>query len=239
MKVTIVTRWRRLWVRLSGLRGLGRVAAHIAALGTTPLHGRAFLAHLNRRGFVAPSACLAHPDVRRGRHVYLGDRVLMMRLPRGGAIELGDRVQLYGETIVETGSGAQLSLGAGTHVQPGCHFHAHLSDIRIGRQVEIAARCAFYSYNHGLSAGRIIMEQPIESRGPIAVGDGCWFGHGALVLGGVTIGDGAVIGAGAVVTRDLPANAIAAGVPARVLGFRQPGQAAPNRSVLSAATATA
>ena len=64
------------------------------------------------------------------------------------------------------------------------------------------------------------MNQPLESKGPIHVGDGAWLGHGTIVLAGVTIGEGAVIGAGSVVTRDVPPNAIAAGNPARVLGHR-------------------
>lgn len=53
-----------------------------------------------------------------------------------------------------------------------------------------------------------------------AIGNDVWIGFGAIVISGVTIGDGAVIGAGAVVTRDVPAYAIVAGVPARVVKYR-------------------
>ncbi|MGN6552553.1 MAG: acyltransferase [Verrucomicrobiota bacterium] len=134
---------------------------------------------------------------------------------------LKSRVQIYGDTIMETGSDGQIEIGPNTHIQPGCHFHAFLSDITIGASVEIAANCAFYSYNHGMAAGKTIMSQPLESKGPITVGDGAWLGHAVIVLAGVRIGAGAVVGAGSVVARDIPDNAIAAGTPARVIRFRE------------------
>lgn len=52
---------------------------------------------------------------------------------------------------------------------------------------------------------------------PIAIGNDVWFGANVTVCGGVTIGDGCVIGAGSVVTKDIPANTIAAGVPCKVI----------------------
>lgn len=57
----------------------------------------------------------------------------------------------------------------------------------------------------------------LEAAKPITIGDNVWLGGGAIVLPGVTIGDNSVIGAGAVVTRDVPANSIAVGNPARVV----------------------
>ena len=57
--------------------------------------------------------------------------------------------------------------------------------------------------------------------GPTSIGHGAWIGTAARIVGAVAIGDNAVVGAGAVVVRDVPANSIAVGVPARVVGTRE------------------
>jgi acetyltransferase-like isoleucine patch superfamily enzyme len=138
-------------------------------------------------------------------------------------VTLEERVHLYGNTFIQTGSGGSIRIGAGTHVQPGCYFSAYLSDITIGDKVEIAPACAFYSYDHGVVAGELIMNQPLTSKGGIIVADGAWLGHGVIVLDGVRIGAGAVVGAGSVVTKDIPDGTIAAGRPARVIRHRNAG----------------
>ena len=55
---------------------------------------------------------------------------------------------------------------------------------------------------------------------PIVIGNDCWIGEGAFLVGGITINDGAVILAGAVVTKDVPPYSICGGVPAKVIGYR-------------------
>lgn len=212
--------WRMTWLRRSGSGWFGRMASRLASWNTAPYHGRAFLADLTARGFVAPAASVSHPDLRLGKHVYLGDNVVVSCRDGGGMIELSDRVQLYGDTFVETGSGGTIHIGEGTHIQPGCHLHAFLAEIRIGRNVEIASGCGFFPYDHGIEPGTPIMEQPLTSKGGISIGDGAWLGFRTTVLQGVTIGEGAVIAAGSVVVRDIPDNAIAAGIPAKVIKYR-------------------
>jgi acetyltransferase-like isoleucine patch superfamily enzyme len=68
------------------------------------------------------------------------------------------------------------------------------------------------------------------------VGDGAWIGHGVTVLQGVRIGEGAVIAAGAVVVHDVPENAIAAGVPARVVGHRTAADESPSENKITPIT---
>ena len=212
--------WLRGCLKHSGQGAFGCLAARLASWGTMPYHGRAFLAEMTPRGFVAPSAAISHPDLRLGKHVYIGDHVVISFLNGGGPLELQDQVQLYGDAFLQTGSGGRLRIGAGTHIQPGCHIHAILADITIGKQVEIAPGCGFYCYDHGIDPGVMIMEQPLKTKGGISVGDGAWLGHRVTVLQGVSIGAGAVIAAGSVVVHSIPDNAIAAGVPARVIRYR-------------------
>lgn len=213
--------WTRAWIRYAGTRGFGRLAARLATWFVPPYYGRCILARMNKRGFVAPDAVIHHAALTLGKHVFIGDKVVIFQDSDGGPVELGSKVHLYGETYVQTGLGGSVKIGENTHIQPCCQFSAYAGSIQIGCHVQIAPRCAFYPYDHGLEAGALISHQPLQSKGGISIGDDAWLGYGVVVLDGVRIGEGAVVGAGSVVTRDIPAGAIAAGVPARVIGMRK------------------
>lgn len=87
--------------------------------------------------------------------------------------------------------------------------------VTFGDHVFIAPNCIFTTAEHALDAEQ--RNAGLEVALPITVGNNVWIGAGVTVLGGVTIGDNTVIGAGSVVTRDIPPNVIAVGVPCRVL----------------------
>ena len=87
--------------------------------------------------------------------------------------------------------------------------------VTFGDHVFIAPNCLFTTAEHALDAQQ--RNEGLEVALPIKVGNNVWFGAGAIVLGGVTIGDNTVIGAGSVVTKDIPSNVVAAGVPCRVI----------------------
>lgn len=90
----------------------------------------------------------------------------------------------------------------------------------IGSNTLLSMHCRILSSNHTVPPpGTLIRSQP-DILLPTRIGNDVWLGAGVTVLGGVTIDDGCVVGAGAVVTRDLPPNSIALGVPARVVGSR-------------------
>lgn len=224
VKRRMVRAWGAVWMRLSGLGAAGRLATWLATLGAPPYKGRAYLAWLHPHGFVSPSAQIARRILTRGAHVFIGDRVVVHAADEAaGPVVLGDRVHIHRDCVIEVGRGGRLAIGADSHIQPRCHFVALLAPIEIGRSVQIAPNCAFYSYDHGTAPGVPMREQPLRTKGGIAVGDDVWFGYGAIVLDGVHIGDGAVVGAGSVVTRTVPEGAIVAGAPARVIGWRHDG----------------
>jgi len=132
------------------------------------------------------------------------------------AVHLGSRVFL-GRSGVFQGTGA-ISIGAGTYV-------GNFFDFNCRGRIEVGENCMFGNFvtlvdnNHGTSPSRDMKEQPFEVK-PIVVKRNCWLGEKCTVLAGVTIGENAIVAAGSVVTRDVPANAVVAGVPARILRLR-------------------
>ncbi|UOE44338.1 acyltransferase [Agromyces larvae] len=115
----------------------------------------------------------------------------------------------------------RITLGAGTHI--GEHSVVWAGDstgrITLGDHCLLAPNVTITASNYGIVQGRNVMHQPKLER-DILIGRDVWLGANVVVVAGVTIGDGAIVGAGAVVTRDLPANCIAGGVPAKVIGTR-------------------
>ncbi|WP_127753230.1 acyltransferase [Devosia sp. 1566] len=106
--------------------------------------------------------------------------------------------------------------------------------VTCGHGVRIASHASLVGFNHGYDdPDQPIHMQKHETIG-IAIGDDVWIGANAVVVDGVTIGKGAVIAAGAVVSKDVPAMAMVAGVPAKVLRFRGRGRADETRAQLQA-----
>jgi acetyltransferase-like isoleucine patch superfamily enzyme len=135
-------------------------------------------------------------------------------------VELGDRIHVWGDSLLETGEGGSITIGAYSRVNRGVQLVSYKAPIQIGRDVGLSSNSALYSYDHGILDGQPYMEQPLQSKGPIIIDDHAWIGVGVIVLSGVRIGKHAVVAAGSVVTRDVPDGAIAAGVPARVVKMR-------------------
>jgi acetyltransferase-like isoleucine patch superfamily enzyme len=213
--------WARGWMRLAGVPGVGRLAMGVAAWAMPPYRGRVPLSAMHRRGYIAPSARLYHRHLQLGPHVFIGDHVLIYQADdNSGPVELGRRVRLHQDVIIETGVGGSLIIGDESNIHPRCQLSAYQGTIRIGKGVSMAPCCALYPYDHSILPGMPIRRQPLRSRGGIVIGDEAWLGVGVIVLDGVRIGAGAVVGAGSVVVHDVPDGTVVQGVPARVVMLR-------------------
>jgi len=226
-----MTTWTRFWMQFAGLSFFGRIATRLAIWFTPPYKGRLHLAYMSRRGYTSPKATIYHKHLHLGSNIFIGDRVMIFQADEtSGPVEIGDRAHLWGESLLETGQGGSIRLGAETRVNRGVQLVSYKAPIVIGRDVGLSTNCLLYSYNHGLVPGKPYLGQPMEAKGPIIIEDHAWIGMGTIVLSGVRIGRHAVVAAGSVVTKDIPDNAVAAGVPARVVKIRRdalPGAGAP------------
>jgi acetyltransferase-like isoleucine patch superfamily enzyme len=156
------------------------------------------------------------------------------RLQTDGLAFVGPGVKL------EIRRGARLFLGRWSWIGHGCKIRVHEGEVHIGAKTVLGQECTISAYQH-VSIGRecviadrvmlidfdhgvVDVELPIRLQGiykrDVDVGHNVWIGYGTCVLRGVRVGDNAILGTSAVVTRDVPDNAIVAGVPARVIRMR-------------------
>jgi acetyltransferase-like isoleucine patch superfamily enzyme len=119
-------------------------------------------------------------------------------------------------------NGERIVLGRDVHVGERCSLWAgdSMGRIVLGDQVLLAPEVFITASNYGVVHGVPVMTQP-KREADVVIGSDVWLGVRVVVLPGVTIGDGAVVGAGSVVSRSLPAQCIAVGSPARVVGWRE------------------
>lgn len=144
-------------------------------------------------------------DIRRGLHI--------VRVP-GARISFGERCILDRHLTIECGG--ELLVGAGTIFGHHCTVGAKQS-VRIGPDCLIAEMVSIRDSDHAFSE----TDRPYRDQGhvsaPVVLGRNVWLGSKVVVGRGVRIGDNAIVGAGAVVTKDVPPNSLAVGVPARVV----------------------
>lgn len=139
---------------------------------------------------------------RLGEGVCIGHRVIV-----GPEVSIGDCTYVNQDSIIDSGSvGKFCSIAARVSIGPLDH-PTRLFSTHPGTYSE----CAW-----GIVSG----PKAYSHKSPPVVGSDVWIGRDAIVMRGVCVGDGAIIGANAVVTKDVPAYAIAVGVPARVVGRR-------------------
>jgi acetyltransferase-like isoleucine patch superfamily enzyme len=169
---------------------------------------------------------MRHPQkIRLGDDVVIDDNCLLdAKGDTNRGITIGSRVFVGRNTILSCKNG-DIDLEDGANIGFNCEVFS-ASQVRIGRDTLLAAYCYVIGGDHDFSdASRAVLDQARTSVG-VRIGAGAWLGAGAKVLDGVTVGDRAVIGAAALVREAVPDGAIAVGIPARVVGQRDPGAGA-------------
>ena len=212
--------WARFWILFAGPGRFGRIATWFATWTVPPYTGRTYISWYSRKGYISPRAQIHHSKISFGNHLFIDDRALIFEMQDSGPVQLGDRVMVHRDVIIQTGSGGSVTIGPESRLQHRCILSAFKGSIILGKGVGLAPNCVLYPYNHGVAPDKPIRQQPLESKGDIIIEDEAWLGVGVTVLDGVRIGKGAVVGAGSVVTKDIPEGAIAFGVPARVIKMR-------------------
>jgi maltose O-acetyltransferase len=163
------------------------------------------------------------PELRRAR---ARAKLLLARYNRTSDEEYSYRSSILRELLGRIGAagwieppffcdyGADIRIGERFYANTGCVI-LDCAPILIGDRVLFGPHVQLLAATHPLDAA--LRAQGLESAEPITIGDDVWLGGAAIVLPGVTIGDRAVVGAGSVVTRDVPADTVVAGNPARQL----------------------
>jgi acetyltransferase-like isoleucine patch superfamily enzyme len=150
--------------------------------------------------------------------VFFGRR-LELQIARRGEVRFGRFVWIGDGSKVRCHEGV-VEIGAKTVMGQECTISAY-QRVRIGEQCVIADRAMFIDFDHGV----VEVERPIRVQGiykrDVEVGSNVWIGYGACILRGVRVGDNSIVGTNSVVTKDVPANAVVAGIPARVIRMRE------------------
>lgn len=137
-----------------------------------------------------------------------------------GRIRVGSNCSIDTLARLFAANDAFLNIADGVGIGPYNIINA-FDDCSIGANTMLSPFVNINCADHGMECGKGPMRCQYGSYGPVVIGEDCWICSHAVVLKGVTIGDGAVVAAGAVVNEDVPPYAIAAGVPARVVGDRR------------------
>lgn len=152
-------------------------------------------------------------NLKHNNFVLYGDvYVLNNNVKIGNNVHIYPNVTFWGDGRIEIGDNC--SIGQGTVI-----FASDSGGVTIGNNTHIAAQCYIIDMDHGIQADRLIEEQDnlIER---ITIGNDVWIAAGAKILKGSILSDHSVIGANAVVKGEISINAVAVGIPAKVIKYR-------------------
>jgi len=150
-----------------------------------------------------------------GNGVRVGMGVLVLH-PQ--TFEIGDAVFIGNQTFLQGRHDGRCVIGAHTWIGPQSYFDCR--DLELGEYVGWGPGAKVLGSEHTGEPKDVPIIQTDLVIKPVRVGSGADIGVNAVLLPGVTVGEGAIVGAGAVVTKDVPAQAVVAGVPAKLLRMR-------------------
>jgi acetyltransferase-like isoleucine patch superfamily enzyme len=144
---------------------------------------------------------------------------LQIQIARGATVRFGRFCWIGDGTKIRSHEGL-VEIGAKTVCGQECTISSYRR-VRIGEQCVIADRAMFIDFDHGV----VDVERPIRRQGiyfrEVVIGSNVWVGYGACFLRGVRVGDNSIVGTNSVVTKDVPANAVVGGIPARLIRMRE------------------
>ena len=178
------------------------------------------LGSCGRNVIFGQNVVLRHPHkIHIGNDVVVDDNCLLdAKGESNRGIWIGDGVFIGRNTILSCKNG-DIELGDHANVGFNCELFS-ASRVTIGSGALLAAYTYVIGGDHDFSdPSKSVLDQTRTSAG-VTIGSGAWMGAGAKILDGVTIGHHAVVGAGAVVRADVPAHAVAVGVPAHIVSSR-------------------
>lgn len=165
--------------------------------------------HRSRAWMVVLRRAFAHI----GRGTVIIDPMTLTGVDR---IRIGERTIIRdGAWLATEGEGSSLTIGDDNYIGHRCHLHS-IDPVSIGAGCVFADNVLVTSTDH--ERGN---RHGVVGTGPVVIGDGVFLGQNVVVLGGVTIGDGATVAANAVVTKNVAANSIVGGIPAKLIARQE------------------